>query len=57
MEADSWPEGCLGYSFNLVRPAVRGHRALLLHPMLQGSLVFETLETAARYREFCSQVP
>ena len=54
--ADAWPEGCLGYSYNLVRPVVRGHRAQLLHPMLQGSLVFETLESAGHYREFCSQV-
>jgi len=56
LEADAWPEGCLGYSFNLVRPVVRGHRALLLYPMLNGSLVFESLETASQYRQICSQV-
>lgn len=37
--ADEWPEGCVGYAFNLVRPALKGHRASLLYPMLGQTLV------------------
>ena len=37
--ANEWPEGCLGYAINLVRPVLQGHRASLLYPMLGQSLV------------------
>ena len=53
---DNWPPGCLGYAFNLVRPVVAGHRALVLYPMLGATLVFETLEDASAYREYMTQV-
>ena len=36
---NEWPEGCLGYAFNLVRPCLRGYRAQLLYPMLGQALV------------------
>ena len=36
---NKWPEGCLGYAINLVRPVLQGHRASLLYPMLGQSLV------------------
>lgn len=36
---NDWPEGCVGYAFNLVRPAMKGHRASLLYPMLGQTLV------------------
>ena len=49
--ADEWPEGCLGYAFNLLRPTKKGARAALLYPLLGQTLVFESLETGSRYRE------
>ena len=49
--ADEWPEGCLGYAFNLVRPTKKGARAALLYPLLGQTLVFESLETGSAYRE------
>jgi len=49
--ADEWPEGCLGYAFNLVRPTKKGARAALLYPLLGQTLVFESLESGSRYRE------
>ncbi|KAK9800826.1 hypothetical protein WJX73_002958 [Symbiochloris irregularis] len=52
---NDWPEGCLGYGVNLVRPVVRGHRALVLYPMMGPVLVFETLEHASNYREYITQ--
>ena len=29
-----WPQGCLGYAFNLVRPVQPGHRRRLLYAIL-----------------------
>lgn len=49
--ADEWPEGCLGYAFNLVRPTRKGARAALLYPLLGQTLVFESLEAGSAYRE------
>ena len=48
-----WPEGCLGYAFNLVRPAAghEGIRQSLFWTLLSRTLVFTTLETAENYRE------
>lgn len=46
-----WPPGCLGYLFNLVRPCTPGTRAALLHGLFGPALVFESLESAAAYRE------
>lgn len=51
-----WPGGCLGYAFNLVRPAWEGHRAALLAGLLGQTLVFETLQQASDYREYVTQV-
>ena len=51
-----WPQGCLGYAFNLVRPALPGHRAGLLYSLLGCVLVFETLQDASAYRELVTQV-
>eukprot|EP00884_Botryococcus_braunii_P005311 jgi/Botrbrau1/14781/Bobra.0284s0014.2 len=51
-----WPDGCCGYAFNLVRPVISGHRTSLLQPLLGQTLVFETLRTAAQYRETMTQV-
>ena len=51
-----WPHGCLGYAFNLVRPALPGHRAGLLYSLLGCVLVFETLQDASAYRELVTQV-
>lgn len=31
---NDWPPGCLGYVFNLMRPAQAGHRRRLLHSVL-----------------------
>jgi hypothetical protein len=56
MGATDWPQGCLGYAFNLVRPAHTGHRASILVNLLGGALVFETLQEAEAYREFLTQV-
>ena len=54
--ANDWPQGCVGYACNLVRPVAQGHRAQVLYPMLGSTLVFETLPYAAQYREFVTQV-
>ena len=51
-----WPQGCLGYAFNLVRPTRPGHRASLLYSLLGSVLVFETLQEASAYRELVTQV-
>lgn len=51
-----WPQGCLGYAFNLVRPARPGHRASLLYSLLGNVLVFVTLQDASAYRELVTQV-
>lgn len=56
MGATDWPQGCLGYAFNLVRPAHTGHRASILASLLSGTLVFERLQEAEAYREFLTQV-
>jgi len=53
---DEWPPGCLGFAVNLMRPAVRGHRATVLYAQLGRSLVFETMPQAARYRQLVTQV-
>jgi hypothetical protein len=53
--ADEWPEGCLGYVVNLIRPARRGTRATLLYSQLGRSLVFEALPQAAAYRRYVTQ--
>lgn len=50
-DLQGWPEGCLGYLFNLVRPQTHGARGGLLYGLLGPTLVFENLESAARYRE------
>lgn len=54
--ADEWPEGCLGYAVNLLRPAVPGHRAALFYSQLGRTLLFETLDQAAAYRAYVLQV-
>lgn len=54
--AEEWPAGCLGYAYNLVRPAARGHRASILCSQLGAVLVFETLQDGAAYREYMTQV-
>ena len=56
MGPKEWPGGCLGYAFNLVRPAREGHRAALLVSLLGQTLVFETLQQASDYREYVTQV-
>lgn len=53
---NDWPVGCLGYAFNLVRPARPGHRGTLLYSLLGTVLVFETLQDASAYRELVTQV-
>ena len=56
MGPNDWPQGCLGYAFNLVRPTGRGHRASLLYSLLGNVLVFQTLQDASAYRELVTQV-
>ena len=51
-----WPQGCLGYAFNLVRPTKPGHRASLLYSLLGNVVLFETLADASAYRELVTQV-
>ncbi len=55
-KADQWPDGCLGYAYNLVRPVRPGQRAAVLYPLLSGTLVFESLDTAHSYKEFMATV-
>ena len=56
MAPQDWPQGCLGYAFNLVRPTKPGHRASLLYSLLGNVLLFETLADASAYRELVTQV-
>ena len=56
LAGDQWPDGCLGYAYNLLRPARPGDRAKVLYPLFTGTLVFETLETAHAYKEFMATV-
>ncbi len=51
-----WPDGCINYAINLVRPVQQGHRKKVLYHLLSNGLVFEDLESAGRYREFVTQV-
>jgi structural maintenance of chromosomes flexible hinge domain-containing protein 1 len=51
----NWPEGCLGYLCNLVRPVHPGHRATIIYGLLSGTLVFESLDHATAYREYVTQ--
>ena len=55
-KAEQWPDGCLGYAYNLVRPVRPGQRAAVLYPLLSGTLVFESLDTAHSYKEFMATV-
>ena len=36
---NDWPEGCLGYAYNLVRPLIKGHRATVVYALLGSVLV------------------
>lgn len=51
----NWPQGCLGYLCNLVRPVHTGHRATIIYGLLSGTLIFETLNDATAYREYVTQ--
>lgn len=51
-----WPDGCVGYAFNLIRPISPGLRARLLYKLLGHTLVFETIAEAAQYRKYVTQV-
>ncbi len=51
-----WPPGCLGYAVNLVRPVLPGQRSSLLYSQLGRTLVFETMDQAAAYRTYVTQV-
>ena len=46
----------MGYAYNLVRPVRLGQRAAVLYPLLSGTLVFESLDTAHSYKEFMATV-
>ena len=51
-----WPDGCINFAVNLVRPVQEGHRKKILYRVLGSGLVFESLDSASNYREFVSQV-
>jgi hypothetical protein len=51
----NWPHGCLGYLCNLVRPVHTGHRATIIYGLLSGTLIFETLDDATKYRMYVTQ--
>jgi hypothetical protein len=46
-----WPRGSLGFLVNLIRPVHRGHRATVLYPIIGTTMVFDTLDNAAAYRQ------
>ena len=54
--ASDWPEGCINFAVNLVRPVQEGHRRRALYSVLSQTLVFDTLDNASSYREFVTQV-
>jgi chromosome segregation ATPase len=51
----NWPQGCLGYLCNLVRPVHPGHRSTIIFGLLSGTLIFEALDDATAYREYVTQ--
>ena len=53
---DDWPEGCVNFAVNLVRPVQEGHRKKALYSVLSQTMVFDNLENASSYREFVTQV-
>ena len=55
LSSTDWPEGCLGYAFNLVRPTRPGLRAEVLYKMMGRMLVFTSLELALAYAQFVTQ--
>ncbi len=57
LSASDWPDGCINYAVNLVRPVQQGHRKKVLYHVLNTGLVFETLEAGSKYRELVTQVP
>jgi len=56
LQAEEWPPGCLGYAINLVRPAMKGIRGTILYSQIGRTLMFETLDSAAAYRQLVAQV-
>ena len=56
MGPNDWPEGCINFAVNLVRPVQEGHRKKALYSVLSQTLVFDTLENASSYRESVTQV-
>lgn len=42
-----WPQGCLGYVFNLIRPTQQGHRRQLMHSAFNQVLVSSCSSGAA----------
>lgn len=56
MGPQDWPDGCINFAVNLVRPVQEGHRKNILYRVLGSGLVFESLDSASKYREFVAQV-
>ena len=56
MGPQDWPDGCINFAVNLVRPVQEGHRKKILYRVLGSGLVFESLDSASKYREFVAQV-
>jgi len=52
LPAAAWPEGCLGYAVNVVRPVAgsRDLRATVLWTLMSRTLVFTTIELASAYQ-------
>lgn len=46
-----WPTGCLGFLVNLIRPVQKGLRETVFYPLFTNTLVFDTLENAAGYKQ------
>ena len=53
LSAGSWPQGCLGFIVNLLRPTRPGLRTTVLQALLGRSILFDDLASAEQYRAGC----
>lgn len=44
MGRQEWPDGCITFAVNLVRPVQQGHRKKILYRIMGSGLVFESLQ-------------
>lgn len=51
-----WPDGCINFMVNLVRPVQQGHRKKIFYRIFGRGLVFDSLDSASKYRDCVARV-